>query len=276
MNVDSGIKRRGTVIRIPDSSPGLIVIDGAQKTFRLEGVWRAAMAPSVNQVVEVESDGGGDVVSVTAVDPRQLARERMDQLGGAAQEQGKQAAEMARKGIGVLAALMGRVTLGAAVVLWIAWFFLPAVKFSMLTVSSSFTAWDVLGTSLGQPGAAPSHGLFALLGLAAIAAPFVSPFLRHPRARLLNLAPLAYLVIAAVKVRWGISSAANAANQMGRAGMAMLGPEMQGYLEQATKAAVKSMMDALSLGFGIYVVIAAALVLAVQAFRSGPASQSVR
>jgi hypothetical protein len=37
----------------------------------------------------------------------QLAKERLNQLGGAAQEQGKQAADMARKGFGVLAARMG-------------------------------------------------------------------------------------------------------------------------------------------------------------------------
>lgn len=215
-------------------------------------------------------------MSVTAVDPRQLARERMDQLSGAAQEQGKQAAQLARKGIGALAARMGRVTLGAALVLWIAWFFLPAVTFSMFRVSSSFSAWDVLGRNLGQPSAATSHGFFALLGLVAIAAPFAGPFLRHPRARLLNAAPLAYLLLAAGKISWGIRAAADAANQMGRAGTAMLGPEMQGYVDKMTKAAVASMMNAISLGFGLYVLIAAAVVLAAQAFRSAPVSASAR
>ena len=119
---------------------------------------------------------------------------------------------------------------------------------------------------------ASSHGLFALVGLAAIAAPFVAPFLRHPRARLLNAAPLAFLIGAAAKIFWGIRSAANAAHQMGRAGMAMMGPEMERYLDQMTKAAVKSMMDALSLGFGLYVLVGAALVLAVRAFRPGRVS----
>jgi hypothetical protein len=273
MTTDSGVGSRGTIIKVPDATPGWIVVDGAQKSFRLEGVWMAPMAPSVNQVVEVQTDSAGAVVSVTALDPQQLAKERLNQLGGAAQEQGKQAADMARKGFGVLAARMGKVALGASAVLWLAWFFLPALKFSMFSVSTSLTFWDVLGTNLGHRGVAvESHGLFALLGFAAIVAPFAAPFWRHPWARFLNAAPLVYVVVAFVRVRWGISSAASAAGQMGRAGAGMISPEMQTYVDQMTKAAVKSVTDAMSIGFGAYVLLAAAIVLALHALKAAPES----
>jgi hypothetical protein len=277
MNPDSGSRtRRGTIIKVPSNTPGLLVVDGAQKSFVLEGVWRAAVAPSLNQVVDVEVDSAGTVVSVTAVDPQQIAKERLNQLGGAAQEQGKQAADLARKGIGALAARMGKVSLGAAVALWIAWFFLPALKFSMFMGATSFTFWDVLGANVGQRGlGVESHGLFALLGVAAIAAPFAAPFLRHPRARFLYAAPAAYFVLACLKIRWSIGSAANTAGQMGAA-TGLMTPELQKYIDDMTKTAVKAMMDAISVGFGTYVILAASIVLAVQAFKAPAVSESPR
>jgi len=271
MNTDSRIGKRGTIIKVPDSTPGLIVVEGTQKPFVLEAVWRAPMAPAVNQAVEVETDSGGAVVSVTALDPRLVARERIEQLGGMAKVEGAHAAELARQGAGALAARMGRVALGATIALWIAWFFLPAIKFSLFGSSMSLTAWNVLGRNLGPAGTAvESHGAFALLGLLVITAPVAAAFWRHPRARLLNLAPLVDLVGAFVKIRWSISSAGSAVRQVGNTGMAMMGGEMQSYLDQMAKAAMKAMLDAISFGFGLYVLVAAALVLAFQAARPNP------
>jgi hypothetical protein len=131
---------RATIIKVPDNNPGLLVVDGAQKPFVLPGVWMSPVAPAPNQVVDVVVDSAGAVTSVTAVDPQQLAKERMNQLSGAAQEHGKQAADMARAGVGALAARMGKVALGASVGVWIAWFFLPAVVVSMLGISRSLMA----------------------------------------------------------------------------------------------------------------------------------------
>jgi hypothetical protein len=267
MNVESGVKSRATIIKVPDSNPGLLVIDGAQKPFVLEGVWMSPVAPSPNQVVEVVLDGAGAVVSVTALDPQQLAKERLNQLGGAAQEHGKQAADMARAGIGVLAARMGKVALGASVVVWIAWFFLPALVVSMFTVSRSLTFWDVLGADIGKQGVGgESHGLFALIGFAAIVAPFVAPFLRHPRARFLYAAPLTFVILAIIKVRWGISSAVG---EMGKA-VGGMSPDMQNYVAEMTRNAAKALTDAMSIGYGTYVLVAASIVLATRAFTARP------
>jgi hypothetical protein len=38
---------RGTIIKTPDSSPGLLVVEGQQKTFTLEGAWKSPVAPMV-------------------------------------------------------------------------------------------------------------------------------------------------------------------------------------------------------------------------------------
>ena len=142
-------KIRGTVLKVPDTSPGLVSVNGQQKPFNLAGVWRSPVAPAVNMVVEVESDASGAIIGLSAVDAQQLAKERLDQFSGVAQERGKQAAEIAKQGVDALAARMGKVALGATVLLWIAWFLLPAYNVNMIIDSKSFTYWEFLGIDFG-------------------------------------------------------------------------------------------------------------------------------
>lgn len=200
--------------------------------------------------VDVEFDGAGSITAIKAVDAQQLTKERLNQLGGVAQERGKEAAKMAQLGVGALAARMGKVALGTIAVLWIAWFFLPGAKLDLGMVGSkSFTFWEFLGFDLNGPTAfafgAINHGFFSLLGLVAIAAPFAAPFIRDPRAKFLNVLPLVYVVIAIPAVRWNIGRAA-------------------GPLQSQVLAS-------LSIVFGTYVLILAGLVLAAQVFKR-PAS----
>jgi hypothetical protein len=44
-------------------------------------------------------------------------------------------------------------------------------------------------------GGGSDHGLFAMISLIAIVAPFVAPFIRTPWSRYLNAAPIAYILI---------------------------------------------------------------------------------
>jgi hypothetical protein len=242
---------RGTIIKTPDSSPGLLFVDGQQKSFTLEGVWKSGVAPAVNMAVDVEFDGAGSIKGVTAVDPQQAAREKLNQIGGTAQERGKEAAVIARQGIGVLAARMGKFTLGAAVILWIAWFFMPALTIgeNLSNASKSFTFWELLGldpnTNIMETSA--SHGLFGLLGLLAIAAPFGSPFIRNPKAKFLNAAPLIYLVIAYFVIQSDFN--------------AFFAHIFGATLTDATK------WLSFSFGYGAYLLAAASLFLAVQLLR---------
>jgi len=142
--------------------------------------------------------------AVTVVDSQQPTPERLNQLGSAAQEHGKEAAKLARQGIGALVARMGKVAFGAAVLLWIAWFLLPAASLSGRAVyAQSYTFWGLIGINftdmlLMQP--AISHGLFAILGLIASAAPFAAPFIQTAWARYLNAAPLAYVLAAWIAI----------------------------------------------------------------------------
>jgi hypothetical protein len=139
--------------------------------------------------------------TTTPVDSQPLAKERLNPLGDAAQQHGKEAAKLARQGIGAMAARMGTVGLCAAVLLWIAWFFFPAASaFPGSAAPITYTFWRLLGIDYGGPGTmlagTGGHGLFSLLGLVAIAAPFAAPFIRAAWSKYLNAAPLVCFGIA--------------------------------------------------------------------------------
>jgi len=195
---DAGPKLRGTIVKVPDAGPGLLMINGQQKQFTLEGIWESSVAPAPNMTVDVDLDASGSVTAVRVVDAQQIAREQMKQLSGVAQERGKEAAELAKQGLGALAARMGAVTLGCAVLVWVAWFFFPVASIDTGGGRMSYTFWNLIGldfNDLLSLAAGGRHGFFSLLGLIAIAVPFAAPFARTAWSRYLNAAPLAYLVV---------------------------------------------------------------------------------
>jgi Inner membrane component of T3SS, cytoplasmic domain len=96
----SPVALRGTIIKVPDHSPGLLFVQGRQLPFTLVGTWKSAIAPQVNQVIEVELDATGAVVSLTALEAQQLALERLNELGSAAQKRAAVAAGALRKNKG--------------------------------------------------------------------------------------------------------------------------------------------------------------------------------
>lgn len=258
MNGETAAKSRGTIIKVPDTGPGLLSFNGQQKPFSLEGIWRSPVAPAVNMVVDVATDGNGGIVGLSAVDSQQLAKEKLDQFSGVAQERGKQAAEIAKQGVGALAARMGKVPMIATVVMWFAWFFLPAFTASMIIDSKSFTFWEFLGIDFGHSmaGFSVDHGFFSIIGFLAILAPFVAPFVPHPKAKFLNAAPIAFLVLAFIRFKWDISHAlGQSAKEMGDFGAEM------------AKAAQQTLSDAISTSWGLYVLVLAAIVVAVFAFK---------
>jgi hypothetical protein len=254
MNGEAGSRVRSTIVKVPDASPGLLFLNGQQKPFTLEGIWKSPVAPAANMTVDVDLDTAGSISSITVVDSQQLAKEKMNQIGGIAQERGKEAAKLAQKGVGALAARMGAVALACAVLVWIAWFLLPTATISAgFGGGLSFTFWNFLGldpsnpqTMMG-PDAGGSHGVLGLLGLLAIVAPFVAPFIKAPWAKYLNAAPLAFILLGFTVTYMQINKALSPMEGMG-------------------------MPSPLSWGWGLYVLVLAALVLAAQALKKPAAA----
>jgi hypothetical protein len=240
---------RGTVIKVPDASPGILSVSGTQYFFTLETVWKSAIAPSPNQPVAVELDSAGVLTSITVLDQQQLAKERLGDLAGAAEEHGKVIVAQIRVGVVRLAARMGAVTLGAAVLIWVASYFLTAAGLSGGGVDmGSYSFRTLLGTDLTDPGslASPGHAraLLRFIALVAIAIPFVVPFLRTTWSRYLNAAPLAAVLLGWLVIHENIAKSFGG----GPAGLE----------------------NPFSFKWGFYVLLAACLVLAASALKKPP------
>lgn len=258
MNVVNSL--RGTVIKVPDATPGILSVGGKQYLFTLERVWKSAIAPSPNQSVTVELDSAGVLTSVTVLDQQQLAKERLSELSGVAQERGKALVDQIRTGLdsglsgvgglGGLVARIGAVSLGALVVIWFASYFLVAGGVSGGGQDmGSFSFRTLLGTDLGDPGSLvnPGHarGLLRFLAFVAIAVPFAVPFIRTPWSRYLNVAPLAAVLVGWLVIHENIAK---------------------------TFGGIPGIENPFSFKWGFYVLLIACLVLASRALKK-PAGQ---
>lgn len=214
-------KIRTTIIKVPDATPGLLFINGQQRGFTLERLWQSPVAPTANMPVDVELDSTGAIVSITAVDGSAAKKEQMDHLKAQAAEQGKAAADAAKKGVLSLAEKMGWMALGAGVLFWIDWFALPSAGVvSPIGPSTTFTFWGLLGIDFGNPMTAMAggsdHGLFSIIALAMIAAPFVVPFIKQiPYSKYLNAAPLAAIIIGGIWLYTNVNKAFGELKQLG-------------------------------------------------------------
>jgi hypothetical protein len=247
MNATPTHKLRGAVIKVPDTAPGILSISGRQQPFTVEGLWRSSVAPMPNQTVEVEVDNAGALLSITVLDPQQIARERLNALGDMAQDRGKEVLAQLKPMLGALTARMGMVTLVSAVVVWIAWYFLPAAGVAGGGQDiATFTFRAVLGTNLGDQNAwmNPGHdrALLRTLGFFALLAPFVAPFIKTPWARYLNAAPLAMVLIGWIVIHENVASS-----------LGQLGAD-----------------NPFSFRWGFYALSVAALALASSALKKGP------
>jgi len=81
MPTENSGKSRGTIIKVPDASPGLLFVNGEQKSFTLGGVWQSPVAPAPNMIVDVQLDASNSVVSITQVDFHQARKEQMSHAG---------------------------------------------------------------------------------------------------------------------------------------------------------------------------------------------------
>lgn len=278
MSTVVALKVRASILRVPGDSPGLLIVDGQQWPFTLDRVWKSPVAPSVNMVVDVDFDGQGNITAITAVDPHQAAREKLNQIGGAAQQHGKEAALIARQGVGALAARMGKVALGAATILWIAWFFMPVLTVQQIVGARAITFWDFLALDLSNAMlplqlVASSHGLLSIIGLLAIAAPFAAPFIRRPRAKFLYAMPLLYLILVGVAVVYDCNQAIDEAAGMAKRSVTVVqgnprwNQQQQLAMQGVTDRLEQLLLDSVSIDYGAFVIVIASFFLAIQTLR---------
>lgn len=258
--------QRGTVLQVPTGdNAGLLFMDGQQIPFQLAQVWQSPVAPTANQTVEVTLDEGGKPARIVVIDAQTIAKEKLGQFAGLAGDHGQQAAAQGKAVLQVVRSRMGLATMIVAAVLFIGWFFLPALTIhSGFGYSKSFSVSDILGIQLSSSGADSSFGFWAFLGLVAVLVPWAVAWLRPRWAPLLHAAPLLMLILAFVRVRWQlhslVSQAIDAAAQMG-------GNQAQAMVQSMADQMGDQISKAVSFGFGFWLVLLLSLALAVIGFK---------
>jgi hypothetical protein len=72
------MKKRGKILRDPRTGPGLLMIEGRQYWFCLEGIWKSEVPPEPGLAVDVKLDRAGQILAITAVSDSQLAQEQAE------------------------------------------------------------------------------------------------------------------------------------------------------------------------------------------------------
>src|SRR5689334_18345042 len=109
------MKKRGKVLRDAHTGPGLLMVEGQQYPFVLEGVWRSEVPAKPGLVVEVEFDPQGNIAGITAVPESQLAKEQAEAALAVARQRGSQLGS-------AMVAKFGAPSLIGAGALILAWF----------------------------------------------------------------------------------------------------------------------------------------------------------
>lgn len=259
---------RGKIIQYNGADgSGTIVADGRQYRFALAD-WRGDSAPGVNRTVEIVLEGDA-ITAVTAVGEDVLLKEKAAELGGkfgaslnklraSIPAAASTAAAAASGGVapggvanaaggsgsvadGSIVAFFGKVMLGAWALFLLGTLAFNAVSMSMMGASMGKSLFDI-ASLMAQVGAGGGGMIkvLLLLGYASIAIPF---FWRTRVAWFALLVPL-------LAVLWAAYSVIHTLDSLG-GGMA------------------SGMSDMFSVGFGFYLSLAAALVLAALGLKRG-------
>jgi hypothetical protein len=237
--------KRGRVLRDTTSGPGLLMIEGQQYRFSLEGVWKSETPSKPGLVVDVELDARGKVQSIIVVPDSRLAREQAEAAAGVARQKGENLASSRL-------AKIGMPSLAAAGLLAAAWFFLTAASIQFpFPGRLDFTFWQILGflnagnvPELLDRSSGPSTGLYGLAAIVALAGPFIHHFWKDKRALLGGLLPLVFMVVVGIAVRSSIHGA------------------LADGSADVSKQSHDETMKAVSLGLGTYLSILASLYFA--------------
>jgi hypothetical protein len=187
-------------------------------------------------------------------------------------QEGRQMADAARLGMSKVIARTGKAAPVALAFVWVAFFCLPALTISFFLVSRSVTFWDMLAVNPSNPGLdLGTHGPFGFLAVVALCAPLAAPFVQTARARLLYLAPLVFSMLAGARYWWGLTHLAlDTGPSFPVPGLGASDPRVTALIDQFTATAKQVLMSSVSAGYGLFVLFAAALVLAVLAFVRPP------
>ncbi|MFM9900964.1 MAG: hypothetical protein ACKVOT_08105 [Polaromonas sp.] len=261
---------RGKILRDTASGTGLASAQGQQHPFSLEQHWRSDDVPTVGMAVDIELSAVGALLSLRPVSVQQQTQESLRDIGRQLQDKGlpvlkTHATSMVSRVGWIKLALLGALAVG-----WLG--------FATLTVrlggnlSQSLSLHDLLqlvnaGTGLDGLGSL-RHGSAGWYGLAmwlALLAPLLPDVWHHRWAPLSLFAPLGFMLLTGAVARAKISAGTQDAGAMAGA---FGGPQAAAMAQRMADEMLSQIMQAISLGFGFYLALAAALVLAALGARA--------
>lgn len=263
---------RGVVIKAPSDTLGVIVSEGRQYPFGLERVWQSAVAPSINQAVDMDLDSEGNIVAIRVVAGTTRTQESIERMAHLTLEQGRGASDKALAALTQLKQRMGLYPLIAACVLVLAWFELASVS-GISYDTSGLSFWDL--SNLDMQSLAnlrlKERGVLNVVGLLCLAGPFASAFARKRVAHLAGALPLAFVVFTLVRIVANVRSyfAAQAAQERLAGMFGMQAPQdVGGFVQIAIRSAMKGVLDAASLSSGFYLIVALSAYFAWRSWRA--------
>ncbi|HKU25549.1 MAG TPA: hypothetical protein VJQ54_08765 [Candidatus Sulfotelmatobacter sp.] len=187
--------KRGKVLRDPHIGPGLLMVEGKQYPFLMEGLWRSDVPAKPGLVVAVDFDPHGNLHSITAVgeDALFLQSSSRPRDFGSALSQG-------------WTLLRGTpAQLAAAALLMLSWCFLSAVSIHLPSFGrADLTFWQLLGylnagnlsTQISDVVANPDPGVLGFTALLVLAGAFLPFFWSRRGASLGGFLPLVFMIVA--------------------------------------------------------------------------------
>jgi hypothetical protein len=242
--------KRGRVLRDPRLGPGLLMVEGRQYPFLMEGLWRSEVPARPGLVVNVDFDAHGNLNAITAVPECQVD----SKVAARAKASVRPFFEHSAPGSASLVRLTGV----AAILL--CWLFLSGVSIHQPFFGTlDLTFWQILGalntgslTALSDVAGTPDAGAFGLLAVLVLAGPFF-PLVWKPRwASLGGMLPLSFIVLVAYWTGGSIQ--------------ASLAPQTAASWGSSQTPST-GILHAVSIGFGTYLSASVAIYFAISSVR---------
>ena len=255
---------RGKILRDPATGSGLVSDNGQQYAFSIEQHWRSDTLPVAGMSVDLEIDGTGALASVSAASAQQQVEEKFRELNDRLKSQGLPVARHLWSGL-LQRAGWPRLVLMAA--LFFGWLVFATASIRIggsLTQSATFREVLVLVNAGGGieslSGASGGAGWYGLLMWLALLAPLLSAFWSQRWAAAGHFAPLALMCAAGLAVRSKLVASTAAAGSMAQF---LGGSQAQAMARRMADEMLEQLMRAISLGFGFYLSVITAVLLAL-------------